>query len=290
MTPATPAPRGAAAAAERADAAELLAAADAARPAVLVARVAPSVGAPAPAPDIDRALRVQARIVAMRRARGEIPVGYKIGFTNRGIWPLYNMHHPIWGPVWSTTVVQLEGTAATVDASRWVEPRLEPEIVVGLRSSPAPAAGADPQRLAESIEWVAHGFEVVQSVYPGWKFDAAQVFAAQAMHGALLVGPRVPIAALGADPVAALASLRLSLQDGDRPVADGVGSNVLDGPVQALGHLVTELARRGSRLAVGAIITTGTLTDAQPLTAGQRWRTRLEGVPLPGLALEVTGR
>jgi 2-oxo-3-hexenedioate decarboxylase len=277
------------------DSSDLLAAADAARH--LGGSAAASVGTAARPADaggadladaaIDAALQVQARINALRLARGEIPLGYKIGFTNRTIWPLYGVHHPIWGPVWSTTVTRLDGSSARLAASRWIEPRLEPQIVIGLRASPEVAAAGDNARLIGCIDWVAHGFEIVQSVYPGWKFDAAQAIAAQALHGALLIGPRVPVAALGPAPDVALATLRLSLSDGDRLVAEGVGSNVLDGPVQALGHLVAELGRRGERLAAGAIITTGTLTDAQPLAAGQRWRTRIEGVPLQGLRLEV---
>jgi 2-oxo-3-hexenedioate decarboxylase len=40
-------------------------------------------------------------------------------------------------------------------------------------------------------------------------------------------------------------------------------------------------------LAAGEVVTTGTLTDAQPMAPGQRWRTAIDGAPLPGLALEV---
>jgi 2-oxo-3-hexenedioate decarboxylase len=57
--------------------------------------------------------------------------------------------------------------------------------------------------------------------------------------------------------------------------------------LQALGHLVAGLAARGERVAAGIVVTTGTLTDAQPLTAGQRWHTTLTGVPLPGLTLGI---
>jgi hypothetical protein len=67
-------------------------------------------------------------------------------------------------------------------------------------------------------------------------------------------------------------------------VAQGRGA-VLDGPLQALAHFAGELQKRGTRLAAGDVITTGTLTDAQPLRPGQRWQSCLDGVPLPGLAL-----
>ena len=47
--------------------------------------------------DLDDAYLVTAAIRQMREMRGEIPVGRKIGFTNRTIWPEYNVYEPIWG-------------------------------------------------------------------------------------------------------------------------------------------------------------------------------------------------
>ena len=267
------------------DAATLLAAADAGRSLPAAPR-----GGATPA-EVDAAHRVQDEITALRRARGETPVGWKIGFTNRTIWPIYDVHRPIWGPVWNTTLTLLDGGATTIEAHRFAEPRLEPEIVFGLKTSPPPEADAStPARtaaLVECIDWVAHGVEIVASVWPGWQFGAAQSIASQALHGALRVGPRMPLAALGADPAGALSALRLVLlRDGER-IAEGVGANVLDGPVQALGHLVAGLAARGAHVAAGSVVTTGTLTDAQPLVPGQSWRTELAGVPLAGLAVRV---
>ena len=42
--------------------------------------------------DLADAYRVSARILARRIARGERPVGWKIGFTNRTIWDEYGVH------------------------------------------------------------------------------------------------------------------------------------------------------------------------------------------------------
>jgi 2-oxo-3-hexenedioate decarboxylase len=269
------------------DPATLLAAADEGRS---MPAPPPLAGAP-DAADLDAALRTQAGIAALRRARGERPVGWKIGFTNRSIWPVYGVHQPIWGPVWDTTLRLLDGTEGTVTLDRLAEPRLEPEIVIGLKASPPLEADARDEAstaaLLACVDWVAHGFEVVASVWPGWKLDAPRAIAAQALHAALVVGPRVPLATLGADPAGTLASLRLVLERDGARVAEGVGTNVLDGPVIALGHLVAGLAARGERIAAGAVVTTGTLTDAQPLARGQAWRTTITGAPLPGLSLAV---
>src|SRR3546814_8069560 len=57
----------------------------------------------------------------------------------------------------------------------------------------------------------------------------------------------------------------------------GQARNVLDGPVSALRHLIGLLAsvRINPPLAAGEIVTTGTLTRAFPIAAGDRKSTRL---------------
>jgi 2-keto-4-pentenoate hydratase len=237
-----------------------------------------------PLTDMAAAVEVQDQIVARRRLRGEHPRGYKIGFTNRSIWPLYNVFHPIWGPVYDTTLQLLDSPQASIAISPFLQPRLEPEVVFGLRATPR---SDEPGDLVDAIDWYAQGFEVVQSVYPDWKFTAAEAFAAQALHGALLVGPRRPLTEL-ADPVVDLAALTLGLNNQGRRIADGHGALVLDSPVLALGYLVRELARVGRQLHAGDVITTGTLTDAQPMSAGQLWTVDIQGAPLHGITLTVT--
>jgi 2-keto-4-pentenoate hydratase len=50
-----------------------------------------------PAFDVDTAYAVADDIRGRRIARGEMPRGYKIGFTNRSIWSRYGVYAPIWG-------------------------------------------------------------------------------------------------------------------------------------------------------------------------------------------------
>ncbi len=44
--------------------------------------------------------------------------------------------------------------------------------------------------IAQSIGWVAHGFEFVQSIFPAWRFQVADCVADGGLHGRLFVGPR----------------------------------------------------------------------------------------------------
>ena len=99
------------------------------------------------------------------------------------------------------------------------------------------------------------------------------------LHGLLLVGHRVMLAP-GTDPqalAAALAGLRLKLYGNQTLRDQGVGANVLDGPLQALLHFVQALRSTPGAplLAAGDVITTGTVTDAHPVRSGEAWHSEI---------------
>lgn len=186
------------------------------------------------------------------------------------------------GHVYDRTVADLAATGSEFSLDGLAEPRIEPEIIFGLAT--APSAGMDERALLGCIGWVAHGFEVVQSIFPNWKFTAADTVAAYGLHGALLVGPRHPVAPRVDDWARQLAGFEIGLFRDGAPVGRGHAVNVLDGPVSALRHLVDLLAADQAHqpLAAGEIVTTGTLTRALPVAAGEEWVTELTGVPLEG--------
>jgi 2-oxo-3-hexenedioate decarboxylase len=169
-----------------------------------------------------------------------------------------------------------------VSLAALAEPRIEPEIVFGL--SVAPEAGMDERALLSCIGWVAHGYEIVQSIFPDWKFTPSDTVAAFGLHGALLIGERHQV---GDDPAKwlnALSDFEITLRSGD-VIERGHARDVLDGPLSALKHLVNLLAQDEDNppIAAGEIITTGTLTKAMPVRSGERWTTELTGIPLGGI-------
>ena len=240
-----------------------------------------------PAFDNPAAYEVAALVGAMRKARGETAVGRKIGFTNRTIWDEYDVHAPIWGNVYDSTFHRLEDMNEPFDLERVVEPRIEPEIVFSLAR--APRAGMSEAELLGCIASVAHGFEIVQSLFPAWRFKAPDTIAAFGLHGALVVGP--PIAVEPRDHAMwreALASFDITLSRDGEPQDRGNAANVLGGgPLTALAHLVEllPLDPDAEPLDAGEIISTGTLTRALPIAPGETWSTVLEGVPIPGISL-----
>ena len=231
-----------------------------------------------PQTDVATAYRDALALRALRIARGERPVGYKIGFTNRTIWSRYRVFAPIWGTVWDTTLATCDD-AGELDLTGTCQPRIEPEIVFGIAGTPPPDATLE--QLFASIAWLAPGFEIVQSHRPDWKFTAADTVADGGLHARLLVGRPTPVATFASSGAALddrLATTTLRLYRGDMQVDAGLGANVLDGPLHALHHFVRELAAcpGAPQLQRGDVVTTGTWTDAWPVVAGETWRSEFD--------------
>ena len=263
-------------------AAEVLDAADAGR------QIAPFSERLAAAFAMPDAYAVTAAVRRRREDRGERPVGRKIGFTNRTIWDTYGVHAPIWGYMYDSTVRELADCAGGVDLASLQEPRIEPEIAFGLAAAPQP--DMDEAALLGCVAWVAHGFEIVQSLYPGWRFAAADTVAGFGMHGAYVIGPRRPVAEAPDEGwLEALAAFQIVLRRDGEVAGRGAAANVLGGPLSALRHLVELLAddAHNPPLAAGEVVTTGTLTDAFPVAPGETWHTELDGLPLDGIEVRL---
>ncbi|MFY9599642.1 MAG: fumarylacetoacetate hydrolase family protein [Pseudolabrys sp.] len=231
---------------------------------------------------LDDAYRVTALANEMRVAKGYKPIGRKAGFTNRQMWDEYGVRAPNWGYVYDRTLHDL---AVPLLLAPYSEPKIEPEIMFGLAAPPSP--GMDDAALLSCIAWVAHGFEIVQSIFPGWKFSLPDCTAANAMHGALLIGPRHDIGTNAKEWLRALAQFEVELYCDGKLMERGRGSNVLEGPISAVRYLVELLARDPNNppLAAGEIVSTGTLTRALPVKAGETWTTKLKGIALEDVSL-----
>ena len=237
---------------------------------------------------------VAKRIVDIRIAQGDQPIGRKIGFTNRKVWSKFSTLGPIEAPIWATmydtTVRYADDNRAVQSLTGAMQPRLEPEIVFKLGK--APTKNASLAELAGCIEWMAHGFEIVVCPFPDWKFEPVDAVAAFGLHGSLIIGEPHMLSTASRRNLAEVltnASVSLSWNAGNGYVlrAAGFGADVLDSPVHAMMHLHKLLQSQPQfpALAAGEIITTGTWTEAYPVAPGETWTTAFSGVSLPGLTV-----
>jgi 2-oxo-3-hexenedioate decarboxylase len=241
-----------------------------------------------PAFDVPAAYRMLADLHALRIAKGWKPIGRKIGFTNTTIWARYGVDRPMWSHVWDRSVVFADDGEASLVIAGLMEPRIEPEVVFGLRA-PLPQ-GSDAVELLAAVAWIAAGFEIVHSVFPGWRFTAADCTAAFGLHGRLLVGPKLAVDdANRATLAGALPRFPVTLLRDGAFVESGSGANVLGSPASALAHLRDLLATQPASppLAAGEIVTTGTLTDAWPVAAGETWTSCYGMLGIRGLTLNI---
>jgi 2-keto-4-pentenoate hydratase len=228
----------------------------------------------------------------IRVAHGEVPVGRKLGFTNRTIWQKYGLHEPItapiWAPIFDTTVryaVQNRGVQSLGGA---VQPRIEPELVFKLHKTPDRDASLE--EITECIEWMAHAFEIVVCPFPAWKFAAADAVAAFGLHGVLIIGEPLTLTDASRRYLPkVLAGAGVSMSCNGQLCAAGFGDNVMESPVHALWHLhqVLNSQPEFAPLSAGEIVTTGTWSDALPIAPGQTWISAFSGIGLPGLTLSL---
>lgn len=230
------------------------------------------------------AYRVTSRLRSAFEARGERVIGRKIGFTNRKMWKVYGVEAPIWGYATDHTTFELARTQVQC-VKNFAEPRIEPEIVFGLKTAPLP--GMSEATLLDCIEWVSLGYEVVQSIFPDWKFAAPDTVAANGLHGALLIGDRHAILPRKTEWQHELATFEVELYCNGKLSQRGSGAHVLDSPLLALRHLVDLLANdpHNPSLRAGEIISTGTLTLAMPVSSGESWTTKVSGIPFEKISL-----
>ncbi|MBU2581488.1 MAG: fumarylacetoacetate hydrolase family protein [Alphaproteobacteria bacterium] len=227
------------------------------------------------------------RVQKLREAAGENPVGRKVGFTNRNIWDTFSISAPVWNFVFDRTVHEMAAPLAVVDISKFCEPLIEPELVLHLGETPKP--GMNEAELAGCVDWVAPGFEIVHSIFPGWEFSAADAAAAYGMHGALFIGPKCRLSADGSAAGAPISGFEVTLRSDAGEARRGSSSDILGGPLKVLSYIVEEIARYpgSAPLRQGEVVTTGTLTDAMPAKPGETWRASFEGIELAPIALRL---
>ena len=221
-----------------------------------------------------------AGIVRQKLGSTEI-IGRKIGFTNRNIWNIYDVDQPIWGPITTNSVSFFETNLLKIDLSQFCEPRIEPEIVVCLKQTPKD--GSENPEIY--LDWIAPGFEIVDSIYPNWKFSLTDAIASGGLHGCLVVGKKFKV---NDRTERDLIDVGVSLYRGGGFQEAGNGANILDGPVSAIRHLHIGLSkiRNQDPLSAGDIITTGTMTDAKPIFSKEKWSAKFGGVVDSELILE----
>jgi 2-oxo-3-hexenedioate decarboxylase len=243
--------------------------------------------------DLDAAYATEASLVSLRRQGGRRPVGLKVGFANKAVWRVLKLDTLVWAHMYDDTVRLTTGGVASLPTAAMVSPKIEPEVVFKVARAidrSADGSALAPADVLGAVEWLAIGFEIVDCVYPDWKFQPPDFVAAYGLHAALIVGePHVVSPSELPQLVEQLSRFTVRLAKNGETVAEGAGKNSLRSPALCLAELDAALARRpgAAALAAGDLVSSGTLTDPQPIAPGENWRVDVDGIDLKPLTLTI---
>ncbi|MDO5727323.1 MAG: fumarylacetoacetate hydrolase family protein, partial [Bowdeniella nasicola] len=193
-------------------------------------------------------------------AAGEVVVGRKVGLTSFAMQEQLGVSEPDFG---FFTASVLYGADATVDASKLISPKVEPEFAFKL--------GTDltgPTTLSEAAAAIASvhaAIEVIDSRIENWNITLVDTVADNASLAAVV---------LSDDPldvdVANLGEIACELKINDERVGRGYGRDVLGDPVAAVAWLATTFGEQGVTLRAGDIILPGSFCAAHGVEPGMR--------------------
>ena len=142
---------------------------------------------------------------------------------------------------------------------------LEFAFRMGRDLPPRPAPYTEEEVLA-AVATLHPAIEIPDSRYEHFAtVGLAQLVADNACAHRFILGPAATDDWRGLD----LAAHRGRAFRNGAPAGDGIGSNVLGGPVIALTWLANELSRHGLTLKAGQVVTTGTCLAPLPIAAGE---------------------
>lgn len=240
--------------------------------------------------DLAAAYATEAELVKMRSAGGHAAVGRKVGFANKAMWRVLKLDTLVWGHMYDDTVRYAEGNAAALSIERMVAPKIEPEIVFKL-NRPLTAGDVEAAAVLDAAEWIALGFEIIDCVYPEWKFQPVDFVASFGLHAGLIVGAPLRVKAeMIPELVERLPVFKVRLRKNGEVVAEGSGKNSLRSPALAVGELAAALSRQAGATPLGAgeLVSSGTLTESQFIAPGETWTAAVDSLSLPDLTVRIS--
>lgn len=217
-------------------------------------RAATAIAQLPPGLSTEEAYAIQHKLLAMRFGRGERLVGTKLGFTSRAKMAQMGVSDIIVGQLTDAMQV-LDG--AEVALSRFVHPRIEPEVAFRLA---ADVDLDDPDAdVVTCVDAAAPALEIIDSRYRDFRFSLPDVIADNTSAAGFVVGTWAEIGEIGDREV------RLSVDLVDVEV--GSTAAILGHPMHALHELLGMARRYDFPLTAGQIVLAGAATAAVPLTA-----------------------
>lgn len=198
-------------------------------------------------------------------------IGYKIACTNAVAQRQLGVDGPFYGQLLAPLCFD---SPARIAASRFSMRVIEAEFAFRMGRDLPPGAQRTREEIADAIDAVLPGIEIVDSRYESWTtVGVLSLIADNACNGAWVKGDLVR------DWRAFdLAAQSVSLIVNGETLREGSGAAVLGHPLNAMQWLVEALNARGVGLRAGEFVTTGVTTGVYEAHAGDRIRAEFGSV------------
>jgi 2-keto-4-pentenoate hydratase len=193
--------------------------------------------------DLEGAYRVQAALGEKRALRG-----FKFGLISPAKQAQMDISAPIYGRVYAEMLLE-----SPIQLSRFIQPRIEPELAVVLRDG-LPVQSS-PETARSAIAGIFLGVDFLDSIWEGYHFSIAEVVADNASGGGFLLGKQ----RLN-EPYTGQLSLSVN------------GEMLTEGPLEALGDVgerLNWLSGKVGGLRPGSVIFLGSPAAAIPARSGK---------------------
>jgi 2-keto-4-pentenoate hydratase len=190
--------------------------------------------------------------------------GWKIAATSTAGQTHIGVDGPLAGRLLAERVIA-DGGDCVLGNNLMKVAELEFAFRMGRDLAPRPEPYAQ-EEVLEAVATLHPAIEIPDSRYEHFEtVGLAQLVADNACAHRFILGPAAPADWRKLD----LAAHRGRARRNGVPAGEGIGSNVLGGPVIALTWLVHELSRHGLTLRAGQVVTTGTCLVPLPIAAGE---------------------
>jgi 2-keto-4-pentenoate hydratase len=217
--------------------------------------------------------RVQDLLNARYAADGRGPIaGYKIGLTSEKIRQMCNVHEPIAGSIYRSTVHR---SPAAIRLGDFMHLGLEFELAVEMaRDVPAAALPLDAESVAEYVAACLPAFELIEDRNADYgDLDAMSIMVDNGWCGGIVLGE-----ASGDWKAIDFRTNPVAMHLNGAFVENGVTGDAMGHPFESVAWVAGLLAGQGKQLKAGEIVMTGSTLATRFPEAGDEYRYEIDGL------------
>ena len=216
---------------------------------------------------LDEAYTVQSRVLAARTAAGERIVGWKIGCTSPAIQQQFGLTQPISGRL---TEPYIHADGVVLSADKFVDCAVEAELVFRMDRDLTPDMKDEEMRAA--IATVHPGIELHNYRFWYGTPTSQELISSNGIHAGLVIGAPFDPATVD------LNAERMQVFVNGHVEAEGIGSDVMGGPLISLRWLARHAMDHGEQVRAGDLVIPGSAVKLVRVSAGDEIEARFSTV------------